>query len=98
MLSLVSLSSGCSAPPPPALAPVVQAPTPAPVAETPMKRISRDGTGGFILPDGTRVAGDAEGGFTLPNGDYVAADGDDGLLLPNGVRCTLDRTGGYVCP
>lgn len=40
---------------------VVQETLPTPNATA--KRIARDGAGGFILPDGTRVAGDQDGGF-----------------------------------
>jgi hypothetical protein len=90
----VVLVSGCMTPAPPAS--VVQerqsaSPTPA------ARRISGDGTGGFILPDGTRVEGDQAGGFTLPNGAYVASDGQGGLRLPNGTRCSADGAGGYIC-
>jgi len=52
------------------------APTP-PTSSAPSqaKRITYNGAGGYVLPDGTTVAGDASGGFRLPNGTYVAPDG-----------------------
>jgi hypothetical protein len=86
---------GCGAPTPPdsaAQTPLAPAPS-----MSGSKRIVSDGSGGFILPDGTPVATDEKGGFRLPNGGYVAALAD-GLLLPNGVRCAPDDAGGYVCP
>lgn len=63
-----------------------------------VKRISNDGQGGLILPDGTRVTMDSAGGFTLPNGDYVRRDARGGLNLPNGNRCFPDSNAGFVCP
>jgi hypothetical protein len=96
VLSLVVLVQGCMAPAPPE--PVLQTrPSTGPSMAGP-KRIARDGTGGFILPDGSRVVGDQAGGFTLPNGAYVAPDGEGNLLLPNGVRCVSEGETGYVCP
>jgi hypothetical protein len=96
VLALVMMVSGCMAPAPPE--PILQArPSTGPSMAT-TKRITRDGAGGFILPDGSRVAEDQAGGFTLPNGAYVAPDGDGNLLLPNGVRCVSDGATGYVCP
>ena len=75
------------------------APTP-PVTPAPSsaKRITYNGAGGYVLPDGTTVAGDASGGFRLPNGVYVAPDGAGGVTLPNGTKCTSDGAGGYLCP
>lgn len=95
VLVMLTVISGCMTPAPPAS--VVQerlssSPSPA------TKRITRDGVGGFILPDGSQVAGDQAGGFTLPNGAYVAPDGEGGLRLPNGVRCVSDSATGYLCP
>ncbi len=84
------------APAPPG--PAMQAQVSVSPGTTVAKRITRDSTGGFILPDGTRVAGDQNGGFALPNGDYVAPDGLGGLRLPNGSRCTADGPTGYICP
>ncbi len=75
--------------------------TPSPLivpAPSPAKHITSNGTGGYILPDGTTVAGDGSGGFRLPNGAYVAPDGAGGVTLPNGTRCTADGAGGYLCP
>jgi hypothetical protein len=95
VLATFTLVSGCMTPAP--RAPVMQeriSGSPNLVA----KRITRDGAGGFILPDGTRVAGDQAGGFTLPNGAYVARDEAGDLRLPNGSRCTADGTNGYICP
>jgi hypothetical protein len=62
------------------------------------KRITSNGAGGYVLPDGTTVAGDGSGGFRLPNGAYVAPDGAGGVTLPNGTRCMADGAGGYLCP
>jgi hypothetical protein len=75
------------------------APTP-PITSSPSnaKRITYNGAGGYVLPDGTTVAGDASGGFRLPNGVYVAPDGTGGVTLPNGTKCTSDGARGYLCP
>lgn len=94
LATLVPMSA-CMALPPPTPT-VVQEPLSGPNSST--RRITRDGAGGFILPDGTRVAGDQAGGFTLPNGEYVAAEGTGALRLPNGVRCISEGAAGYVCP
>ena len=91
----LTVLSGCMTPEP--LAPVVQD-RPTVDASTVARRITRDGAGGFILPDGTRVAEDQAGGFTLPNGTYVAPDGEGGLRLPNGMRCVPEGATGYACP
>ncbi len=69
--------------------------TPAPANA---KRITYNGAGGYILPDGTTVAEDGSGGFRLPNGAYVAPDGTGSVTLPNGTRCTSDGARGYLCP
>ena len=61
------------------------------------KRISYNGAGGYVLPDGTTVPGDGSGGFQLPNGAYVAPDAIGGVTLPNGTRCTSDGARGYLC-
>jgi hypothetical protein len=71
---------------------------PSEVAPGGTRRISDDGAGGLILPDGSRVRVDQAGGFSLPNGAYIAPDASGGLMLPNGTRCVSDREGGYVCP
>ena len=95
-LMLIALSmtvAGCVASSPPQ--PVMQD---RPATATGTKRIVRDDTGRYILPDGTRVAGDRSGGFTLPNGAYVSPDGAGGLLLPNGTRCVSDGAMGFLCP
>jgi hypothetical protein len=77
----------------------VGAPTP-PTTPAPSnaKRITYNGAGGYVLPDGTTVAGDASGGFRLPNGAYIAPDGTGGVTLPNGTRCKSDGARGYLCP
>ncbi len=62
------------------------------------KRITYNGSGGYILPDGTTVAGDGSGGLRLPNGAYVAPDGTGSVTLPNGTRCTSNGARGYLCP
>lgn len=67
-------------------------------APSPAKRITSNGAGGYVLPDGTTVAGDGSGGFRLPNGAYVAPNGAGGVTLPNGTKCTADGAGGYLCP
>ena len=89
LLLTMSVTSGCS-PHPPEL--TVQSPSSSSAVASGTKRIARDGAGGFILPDGTRVPGDERGGFRLPNGEYVAALAD-GLLLPNGGQCLSDGAG-----
>src|SRR5689334_4671882 len=96
VLAILTVVSGCMAPAQPAS--VAQGRLSIDPRTATSKRITRDGAGGFVLPDGTRVAGDQNGGFTLPNGAYVAPDGQGGLRLPNGVRCMADGTAGYVCP
>lgn len=80
-------------------------PEPAPMAgavapmQGSVKRISSDGAGGLILPDGAQVVVDSSGGFSLPNGDYVRRDRSGALLLPNGARCVPDvQRGGFLCP
>jgi len=65
--------------------------------ESGRRHIVYNGSGGFLLPDGTTVAADAAGGFTLPNGSYVAPD-RGGVMLPNGTRCVSDGARGYRCP
>jgi hypothetical protein len=62
-----------------------------------VKRISSDGAGGLVLPDGTRVELDERGGFALPNGAYVRRDASGALNLPNGARCVPDMDG-FACP
>ena len=71
-----------------------------PIAASPTsaKRIAYNGSGGYVLPDGTTVAGDGSGGFRLPNGAYVAPDAAGHVTLPNGTRCTPDGAQGYLCP
>jgi hypothetical protein len=95
LCAMVVLVSGCMTPAPPASV-MQESQFTSPIPAT--KRISGDGAGGFILPDGTRVEGDQAGGFTLPNGAYAAPDGRGGLRLPNGVRCPADGAAGYICP
>ena len=101
VLALSIIVSGCVSPAPSGrVAHVTPTPQVAPAAppQTGTKRITSDGAGNFILPDGTMVAADDEGGFTLPNGARVAPDGAGGLILPNGARCVSDGARGYVCP
>ncbi len=75
------------------------APTPSiALAPSNAKRISYNGAGGYVLPDGTTVPGDGSGGFRLPNGAHVAPDATGGVTLPNGTRCTSDGARGYLCP
>jgi hypothetical protein len=100
LVSAVALS-GCVAPAP--REPVTQIVPPGniPTGAAPIGRgrhIIFNGTGGFVLPDGSTVAADAAGGFTLPNGSYAAPDGAGGLTLPNGSRCISDGARGYLCP
>ena len=75
--------------------PAPQTPAPTPVAG---RRITYDGQGAFVLPDGSTVAADPSGGFTLPNGAVARPDGTGGVVLPNGTRCSSDGARGYVCP
>lgn len=94
LLGVALLAAGCSNPArfgAPAAAP-------APARAAASKRIVSDGTGGLVLPDGTRVQLDQSGGFTLPNGAYVRRDRSGALNLPNGARCVPDGQGGYGCP
>lgn len=77
-------------------APVLVAPERASIGYT--KRIQSDGSGGFILPDGTRVPADGAGGFTLPNGTHLGPDRAGNLALPTGAVCVPDGLGGYQCP
>jgi hypothetical protein len=99
VLVLPAALLGCVTPAPRQQA-VQVAPSAVPSAVGPVarRRISYDGAGNFILPDGSVVPGDGSGGFTLPNGTYVTADGTGGVILPNGARCTSDGAGGYLCP
>ncbi len=100
-LSACVSSAGQQAPPvPPANVGDTRATAAAPVAPAPSnaRRISYNGAGGYVLPDGTTVAGDGSGGFRLPNGAYVAPDATGGVTLPNGTRCTSDGAQGYLCP
>lgn len=75
----------------PAVAPP---PAIAPMPSNNAKHIVYNGTGGYVLPDGTTAAGDGSGGFRLPNGAYIFPDGTSGVTLPNGMRCTSDGARG----
>lgn len=81
----------------PQIAPI---PAPPPLAPSPVagRRITYDGQGAFVLPDGATVAADPSGGFTLPNGAVARPDGAGGVILPNGTRCGSDGVRGYICP
>ena len=62
------------------------------------RHIRPNGSGGFLLPDGTSIPAEPSGGFKLPNGALVLSDGRGGVILPNGSRCEPDGAGGYLCP
>lgn len=94
VLGLALLASGCVQPARQRV--TVLGPEPGGVSAA--KRISNDGMGGLVLPDGSRVEVDPSGGFTLPNGEYVRRDASGALNLPNGARCLPDGRNGYNCP
>src|SRR5687768_12997281 len=76
----------------------IPAPAPAAASSISGRRITYDGQGAFVLPDGSTVEAGPDGGFTLPNGAEARPDSAGGVILPNGTRCGSDGARGYVCP
>jgi hypothetical protein len=98
VLIVSAVVTGCVAPTPTQQALLPPAAVPASPTAPGGKRITYNGAGGFVLPDGTLVAAEPGGGFTLPNGARAVPDGGGGITLPNGARCLSDRAGGFICP
>jgi hypothetical protein len=106
VIATTAVLGGCTTPV--QQSPVIEVSTPgaaivpsrAPAAASPVsgRRITYDGQGAFVLPDGSTVAADPFGGFILPNGAVARPDGSGGVILPNGTRCSPDGARGYICP